>query len=300
MPIDEQTWEFINAVEGFYPADAAEFTVSEQREFYDKLCAHFRKPRPDVVLVKDQNIETGTVSIPVRLYSHKEREASAFALYFHGGGFVVGGLESHDDVCAEICARTGNDVLAVDYRLAPEHLHPSAFDDCLAAFNWVTSQTELPIILSGDSAGGNLAAAVSHHLKGRADQAQRQVLIYPALQEPNDQGSYETYANAPLLTTQDMEYYHKLRLRPNEDETATAINPLNDRDYTGLPETYLFAAGCDPLSDDAVIYHKRVLAAGVNSTLYFEEGLVHGYLRARNSVAKAQASFDRIVACFDL
>ncbi|MBN9250220.1 MAG: alpha/beta hydrolase, partial [Mesorhizobium sp.] len=154
--IDAETWAFIERTNAFYPEDTGERTVAEPRAIYDRMCREFHAGYPDGVAAQTSSIPTPTHDIPIRIYRAGEPGA-AVVIYFHGGGFILGGLESHDDVCAELCARTGFEVVSVDYRLAPEHVHPAHFDDAMSAFEWAAATYACPILLCGDSAGGNLA-----------------------------------------------------------------------------------------------------------------------------------------------
>ena len=287
--IDAPTWAFIAQTNAACPADATNLDIAGQRRVYDAMCAVFRQPRPQGVTVTDEN----RGGVPTRRY---EVGPSAVSIvYFHGGGFVVGGLDSHDDVCAEACAATGLRVVSVDYRLVPEHLHPAAFDDALSATKAVAAAFG-PVILAGDSAGGALASSVAHALRGGDMRVLGQVLIYPGLGGPMQGGSSVAHAEAPMLTTQDVHFYRRLRHGrddPAPDATAAA---LQDTDFTGLPPTAIFAAECDPLCDDARLYRDRIRAAGGVAEATVEAGLVHGYLRARHSVPRARASFTRITA----
>ena len=273
---------FIEAGEAFYPADAVDFTMAEQREFYDKYCTHFRKPRP--VLVQVQDFKVGDV--PCRRYTPVKPKAKL--LYLHGGGYVLGGLESHDDICAELAEAAQVEVTAVQYRLAPEHPFPAAFDDC-----WAVLQTLGPCIVAGDSAGGNLSAALclkSRDVKGPKIIAQ--VLIYPGLDGDVTKGSYITKANAPGLTTADTLYYRKIYAgHPNK-----YAGPLQETDYRNLPPAFIVAAGQDPLHDDAAEYAQRLIAAGGKAELREEPLLFHAYLRARHMSKPAAESFAAIVA----
>ncbi len=282
--IDGPTWAFINATNASYPDDTASLTITDQRRIYDAMCAVFRQPRPSGLTVEDQTI----AGVSCRIYGV---ESKSSVIYLHGGGFVVGGLHSHDDVCAEIAARTGLRVISVDYRLSPDHKHPAALDDAVA----VARATPGPILLVGDSAGGNLCAAVAHTLRGDA-RLLGQVLIYPGLGGDRAKGSYLTHAHAPMLTAADVEFYAGIRFDgpvPARDETSS---PLQATDFTGLPPTFALGAECDPLCDDAHAYATAIRAAGGRAHAITEAGLVHGYLRARHSVPRAAASFDRIIA----
>ncbi|NUB45116.1 alpha/beta hydrolase [Fertoebacter nigrum] len=279
--IDAETWPFIRATEACYPPDAVGLSVDDQRRVYDRMCRAFHRGHPPGVAVQDGR----RAGVPVRNYTFGPPAATL--VYLHGGGFVVGGLDSHDDVCAEICAATGLHVISADYRLVPEHRHPAAYDDALA----VARAVEGPLLLAGDSAGGALAASVAHALRGRVA---GMVLIYPGLGGDRNRGSYLTHAAAPMLTRDDVLYYAALRHdgpEPADDVTAAA---LAARDFTALPPTVIISAECDPLADDGRDYRDAILAAGGRAAWICEPGLVHGYLRARHSVARARDSFSRI------
>jgi len=222
-------------------------------------------------------------------------QPAATVLYIHGGGFILGGLDSHDDVCADFCARTGFEVVSVDYRLAPEHLHPAAFDDALHAFEWAAKTYDRPVLLCGDSAGGNLCAAVAHATRGHAKRPIGQVLIYPGLGGDRSRGSYVTHAQAPMLTMRDLEFYKHIRTGGHDRSGDATLAPLADTDFARLPPTVLITAQCDPLSSDGETYRDRIIAAGGRATWVEEPGLVHGYLRARHTVGRARESFTRIV-----
>lgn len=282
--IDAPTWAFIAAAAAAYPDDTAARSIAEQRRIYDAMCASFHRPYPPDVTATDQSI----AGVACRIYSG----ATPAVIYFHGGGFVVGGLESHDAICADLAGATGLRVISVDYRLSPEHLHPAAYDDALAVTRAVIA--EGPVLLAGDSAGGNLAAAVSHAL--RAGPILGQVLIYPGLGGRTDSESCLHHAHAPMLSRDDVLYYHDIRhpgAAPEGDATAA---PLQDSDFTRLPPTLAISAECDPLADDARLYVEALLAAGSPAQWVQEPGLVHGYLRARHTVPRAAASFARIAA----
>lgn len=286
--IDAETWDFIRRSEASYPPDTARLSIADQRAIYDALCREFHRGYPPGITAEDRPFG----GVPSRLYPGK----GGTVVYFHGGGFVVGGLHSHDDICAEICARTGLTVVSVDYRLCPEHPHPAAYLDALAATRAIADECPAPLLLAGDSAGGNLAASVAQAIgrKGAFGIA-GMVLIYPGLGGDKDVGSYLTHSNAPMLTRDDVLFYSSIRHgdapAPSPDPTFA---PLSDSDFSDLPPTLAIAAECDPLADDATHYAARLTAAGVQARAIVEPGLVHGYLRARATVPRAAASFDRI------
>lgn len=288
--IDAETWAFIRETERWYPPETATFTVAQQREVYNAMCAAFRKGYPEGVTAEDRALG----GVPCRLY--RGPEAAATLVYFHGGGFIVGGLDSHDDVCAELCKGAGLHVVSADYRLVPEHRHPAAYDDALAVARATLAAFPGPLLLAGDSAGGTLAAAVAWALRGEPRLA-GQILIYPGLGGDPNRGSYLTHAQAPMLTRDDVLYYHRERYEGGEeppDDPSAA--PLWAPSFAGLPPTVAVSAECDPLADDARAYVALAQAEGVTAHWILEPGLVHGYLRARHSVTRARDSFARITA----
>lgn len=293
--IDAETWAFIERTNAFYPSDAVDQTIEDHRRVYDAMCEGFRTPYPEGVTAETTAIETPTHRIPIRIYRTIAPEAAAMVLYFHGGGFVLGGLESHDSICADIAHRTGYEVVSVDYRLAPEHLHPAGFDDAMSAFEWAATAYTRAIVLVGDSAGANLAAAVSHATRGHNRKPAGQVLIYPGLGGDSRRGSYVEHAEAPMLSVKDITAYRGIRTGGADSTGDITQWPLADADFANLPPTVLITAECDPLSSDGEAYAAHVAAASGLAFWHEEKGLVHGYLRARHTVARARSSFTRIV-----
>ncbi|MER9442605.1 alpha/beta hydrolase [Mesorhizobium sp. M0340] len=302
--LDPELWAYIDRVNEWYPPEIVYMPIDRQWAVYDAMCRAFREPYPPGVKASDSSV--GDRAIPVRRYHMAGTAPQAMVVYYHGGGFVLGGLDSHDDICAEICAGTGFAVLSADYRLAPEHLHPAAFEDALAVFEWAAATTGLPIVLCGESAGGNLAAAVAQATRRHPRRAIGQVLIYPEL--GGDEldgpeldgkartGSYIEHAEAPLLTLRDVEFYRHIRAAKGQSPDDPTFSPLNDSDFSGLPPTVIVTAQCDPLSSDGQTYRDRILAAGGKAWWREEPRLVHSFLRARKTVPRASEAFDRIVA----
>lgn len=282
--IDAPTWAFIARTNACYPADTAAHSIADQRRIYDAMARSFHRGYPPGMIARDEII----ASVPCRIYPGLR----PVVLYLHGGGFVVGGLHSHDDVCAEICARTGLQVVAADYRLAPEHPHPAAYEDTLAVARAIA--TAGPYLLVGDSAGAGLAASVAHALRHSDTSPLGMVLIYPGLGGSSNRGSYLVHADAPMLTRDDVLLYSKLRGSDADAKDPTA-SALHDTDFANLPPTTVFSAECDPLADDGRDYCNLITAAGGHAIWHLERGLVHGYLRARHSVPRAAHSFDRII-----
>jgi len=293
--LDPALWAYIDSVNAWYPPEVIGLPIDKQRAVYDRMCRAFHQGRPPGVKASDGLVDASGHGIPIRHYQPAGKAARAMVLYFHGGGFILGGLDSHDDICAEICAGTGFDVLSVDYRLAPEHVHPAAFDDAMAAFAWAAT-SGLPLVLCGESAGGNLAAAVAQATRQHIRAAIGQVLIYPGLGGDEAAGSYVEHAEAPLLSVGDIAFYRDVRSAKRQSPDDPTFSPLRDNDFSGLPPTVIITAECDPLSSDGETYRDRIVAAGGKAWWHEEKRLVHSFLRARTTVPAAAEAFARIIA----
>ena len=293
--LDPALWAYIDSVNAWYPPEIIGLPIDKQRAVYDRMCRAFHQGRPPGVKASDGLVAASGHGIPIRHYQPAGKAARAMVLYFHGGGFILGDLDSHDDICAEICAGTGFDVVSVDYRLAPEHVHPAAFDDAMAAFAWAAT-SGLPLVLCGESAGGNLAAAVAQATRQHIRASIGQVLIYPGLGGDEAAGSYVEHAEAPLLSVSDIAFYRNVRSAKRQSPDDPTFSPLRDRDFSGLPPTVIITGECDPLSSDGETYRDRIVAAGGKAWWHEEKRLVHSFLRARTTVPAAAEAFARIIA----
>jgi acetyl esterase len=279
---DEGIRRFLAEGEKLYPADAVNFTMAQQREFYNKFCAHFDYPHPAGIAIHDFKVS----EISCRIYTPKSPTSKL--LYLHGGGYVVGGIASHDSICAEIADQAQVEVTAVEYRLAPEHPFPAAFDDCWAVLNHLGS-----CIVAGDSAGGNMTAALC--LKSRdvsGPKIKAQILIYPGLGGDMTKGSYITQANAPGLTTKDVMFYRDTY----NGSPHKYAEPLHETNYANLPPAFMVAACLDPLHDDCADYAAELKAAGIEAEVRDEPLLIHAFLRARHMSEPAKQSFAAVIA----
>jgi acetyl esterase len=290
--LDPEVIAFIDDYVGVSSLSTAT-SVAQQRSDYDAVVRHFCYPRPAGLDTRDEVVEGRHGMIPLRHYRYRQGNREALVMFIHGGGFILGSLDSHDDICAEFCANTGYDLVSIDYRLSPEHFHPTHLDDVEDAFNACRHEH---IILVGASAGGTLAAALCHRLRASRHKPAGQVLIYPALGgDCFDLASYRVYANAPLLSTEDILFYRGVRCATDELPTKDAeFYPLLADDFSAIPATIAFSADVDPLRDDARLYVEKLQAANVSAQWINEVGLVHDYLRARQVSAVAGAAFSRI------
>ena len=298
--IDGEIQRFIDETNDFYPADAVNFSIPEQRRWYNKLCEAFSQPRPDEVTAEDHILSLPGRQIGLRHYHHKDGREDAVILFLHGGGFILGGLESHDDSCNEICATTGLDIVAVDYRLCPEYRHPAAYEDALAAFDHLILKGR-PVILVGDSAGGTLCASLARARSAHSGgNLLGQVLIYPSLGADLDTPSMKAQTDAPGLTREDIKYYMKMRAGDDIPEADPSFLPMAANTFAGLPPSALFAAEIDPLCDDCAIYAGKLRSEGIPVHDQVDLGLIHGHLRARRMSEKAAKSFSDICRAITL
>ena len=227
-------------------------------------------------------------TIPARFYAPANLAAGAPApllVYFHGGGWVIGDLDTHDDACRFLAAGAGVAVLSIDYRLAPEHPFPAPLEDAWAGFAWALGNaTELGvdparIAVGGDSAGANLAAVVSLLARaGGGAMPAMQLLIYPPTDAAASLPSRQLFAEGFLLTKGDMEAFERAYLPPGTDAADPRVSILLAPDLRGLPPAYVATAGFDPLRDEAEAYALRMRDAGVRVALRRHPGLVHSFV----------------------
>ncbi|MBB2683862.1 MULTISPECIES: alpha/beta hydrolase [Rhizobium] len=287
VPTEKGILQFLAICDAFYPPDAIEASIEQQRHWYDALCARFDRPLPPDMIFADGMVQR----IPIRRYRPRKIVTRTILLYLHGGGFVVGSLESHHAICAEIADFAGAELVSVDYRLAPEYRWPAQTDDGFAVLKHLLSAGS-KVVLIGDSAGGNLAAGLA--LRARNEELSGvvgQVLIYPALGGDLAAGSYVEMAAAPGLTTADVTYYRTILQAP--DNSAIA-EPLQAPSLAGLPPAFITVAHFDPLRDDGRQYAARLAAEGIVVSFREEPQMVHAWLRARHMSDGAKDGFRAI------
>jgi acetyl esterase len=225
-------------------------------------------------------------SMPARLYSSAEPGPRTLLLYLHGGGFVVGDLDTHDAPCRMLCRHAGVDVLAVEYRKAPEHPFPAYVDDARAAFAWASSEFDR-VAVGGDSAGGNLAATIAIE----CDPALA-LLIYPAVDAMEVRRSRELFGEGFFLTDELMEWYSGHFLPEGSDATDPLRSPILSPDLAKSAPALVITAGFDPLRDEGEAYAEALQAAGVPVLTRRFPGLFHGFI---NSIGASPSSHDALV-----
>ena len=245
------------------------------------------RPTVPMARVEDLEIPGPAGALPARLYVPPTPSEGPLPLlvYFHGGGWVIGDLETHDSPCRFLAAHSGAGVLAVDYRLAPEHPFPAAAEDAFAAYAWARENAArlgadpARIAVGGDSAGGNLAAGVCLEARDEgAPPPAMQLLIYPVTDTGRELPSRQTLGEGFLLTRRDMAYYEDRYLPAGSDRNDPRVAVLQAGDLAGLPPAYVAVAGFDPLRDEGVAYAERLRETGVPTALRLHPGLVHTFV----------------------
>jgi acetyl esterase len=280
MPLDPQTEALIASAAGGKPVE--QMTVQEMRDALEQRVAVTGGQPEPVAQVINTDVPGPGGAIAVRIYVPDSAESPKPALvYFHGGGWVRGSLETHDILCRSLANGGGCVVVSVDYRMAPEHLFPAAVEDCEAATRWVLENaTQLGVdpkrvAVGGDSAGGNLAAVVSLALRAALV---RQVLLYPVTDRNFDTQSYIDNADGYMLTREAMRYYWRT-YQPDESlGDDPRASPLRAHYLAGVPAALVITAEYDPLRDEGRAYAERLKAAGVATVHSEYAGTVHGFI----------------------
>jgi acetyl esterase len=256
-------------------------------------------PALPMARVEEMTIPGPAREIPARLYVAlgAPRPPQPLLVYFHGGGWVIGDLDTHDGACRFLAEHSGCRVLSVDYRLAPEHPFPAPGEDCFAAFSWAAEHaTELGadparIAVAGDSAGGNMAAVVCLMARGGGGpRPAMQLLLYPATDAVGGQASRETFAKGFLLTRNDMEWFEAHYLPNGVEADDPRVSIMRAADVSNLPPAYVVTAGFDPLRDEGEVYATRMREAGVQVALRRQSSLIHGFVNLTAICPSARAA----------
>ncbi|MFN2556659.1 MAG: alpha/beta hydrolase [Nitriliruptorales bacterium] len=280
-----------------------EMSPTEAREAHAEQTEALVGAGPEVGEVRNHKIPTAAGLLQVRTYRPEGAGPFPVVVYLHGGGWLVGTLDSYDALCRHLALRTDCLVVSVAYRRAPEHHHPAAFEDAYTATCWAHEHAASfdgdprSLGIAGDSAGGHLAALAAVRAHERDHPALRfQVLIYPALDPTMGSESINEFAEGYHLTREELRWCWNRYLGSGEWELSE-VTPLHRARLDGLPPTLLIVAGHDPLRDEGVSYATRLAAAGVFTRLRIYEGMIHGFLRFLRVLDAAHDALDD-VACF--
>jgi acetyl esterase len=296
MPLDPQAQTLLDQFNALGGQPLSSMSVADARRAMMVLSSMRGEP-PPIRSVVDRRVAGPAGEIPVRIYTPAGTAPLPLLVYFHGGGWVLGGIETHDGTCRELANDAGCVVVSVDYRLAPEHKFPAAAEDCYAAAQWAAAHAaELGadarrLAVGGDSAGGNLAAVVSQMARDRgAPAVVFQLLIYPATAAAFDTPSYHDNAEGYLLTTADMRWFWGHYLNGPADAANPYASPLRAPRLGGLPPALVITAEFDPLRDEGEQYAHRLEEAGVPARLTRYDGMIHGFFGMTHLMDKAKAA----------
>ena len=275
-------------------------SYTDARKYYRERRA-ITQPEPgQVAEVRELAAEGPRGPIPMRAYRPLGSSPEAVLpvlVYYHGGGWTIGDLDTHDVLCRELCNGSGAVVVAVDYRMGPEHRFPAAVDDCTAATAWVHAQADelgvdrSRLAVGGDSAGGNLAAVIAIAARDSgAFPIAYQLLIYPATDMRRGHPSHTTNGSGYLLTTETIAYYHDHYITDAAHDLDWRASPLLHPDLSNLPPALVLTAGFDPLRDEALEYANRLAAAGNRATYVCFDRQIHGFITMGKVIDEANTA----------
>jgi acetyl esterase len=303
MPLHTEAQQLLAALDAAGLPPFEHMTVPQAREaakgFIDL------QGEPEEIVTDDRRVPGPAGDIPSRIYTPGGDGPKPVIMYFHGGGWVIGDLDVCDNPVRRIANRTGAVVVSVDYRLAPEHVYPAGFDDCYAATEWVAKHAaELGgdparVATCGDSAGGNLAAAVA--LAARDRQGPRlaaQLLIYPVTNFDFTTRSYEQNGEGYLLTKGSMVWFWAHYLGPQDLGKDAFACPARADDLVGLPPAFVATAEFDPLRDEGEAYAANLRAAGVDVTAKRYDGMLHGFAWTLGATPSGAVLIDDLATAF--
>lgn len=286
MPLHAQSQAFLDSLIASDVPSWDQLPPDVSRNIFDGLTDLFGEG-PQLPSVTDRLIND---RIPVRVFRSSTSEPRPVVVYFHGGGWVVGSLDSHDAFCRRIAAESNCNVVAVDYRRAPEHPYPAAFDDCYEVTEYVAHQPDQfgaapgDLAVAGDSAGGNLAAAVC--IKAREEQGPAislQLLIYPIIDHSLETLSYEDFAEGFGLTRDVMKWFWQQYVPGELPLNDAYLTPARAARLSGLPNAHIITAEYDVLRDEGESYAARLSKSGVTTTSRRYDGMLHGFVHFWNA-----------------
>lgn len=300
MPLDPQVKKILEEAEELGLPAYQDLSPAEARNQMLDLAPPV-DPLLSVKRVEDRSIPGPDGEIPIRLYYPAGDAPFATLVYFHGGGWVIGDLDTHHGFCHALAKTSGCLVVAVDYRLAPEHRYPAAVEDAYAATQWIAENSELiqadpdRFAVCGDSAGGHLAAVVSLMARDRkGPRIDLQILIYPITDCSFDTPSYEENREGYMLTRDLMKWFWNHFINDESEADDPYASPLRARNFSNLPPALILTAEYDPLRDEGEAYGKKLQEAGVNVTLSRYPGMIHAFIRMTAQLDKANEALGEV------
>jgi len=300
--INPQLAPFLSAWTEKWSALPAGASPADRRKRFEVIAAEMRLPTPeDVDCDAEHWIDSSAGPVRVRVFRHSSGGVQPCLIYMHGGAWMQGSPETHWDITSRIAAWNRQTVISVDYALAPEHPFPAAIDQCNAVARWTHANAATlgidpaRIAVGGDSAGGNLAAALALDLRGSEIALTAQMLVYPACDFDQSRPSYTENAEAPLLQVRGMDTVNAM-YAPDTTQLHTnpRVAPLVAATHAGLPPAFIAVAQNDPLRDSGLAYAEALKAAGVPVETDMGQGLIHGYLRAMHWCEASRDSLKRM------
>jgi acetyl esterase len=298
MPLDPQAKALLDQIRAMGAPELHTLSVADARQALVNLAAMQGPPQP-IARVEDRTIPAPAGAIPVRIYTPEARGPLPLLVYFHGGGWVLGSLDTTDGICRALANGAGCVVVSVDYRLAPEHRFPAAADDALHATQWAAAYATSiggdpkRIAIAGDSAGGNLTAVVAQMARDRGKPALAfQLLIYPVTDANFETRSYRDNGTDYLLTRDAMQWFWNHYVPTPADRTNPYAAPLRASSLAGLPPALVITAEFDPLRDEGEAYAACMRDAGVPVTLTRYHGMVHGFFGMAAVLDQARRAID--------
>ncbi|MEN6498719.1 MAG: alpha/beta hydrolase [Thermoguttaceae bacterium] len=300
MALDPQVQTFLEELQRLGAAPFHKLSPTEARKVAVNGAKVLEPPQP-VAKIENRRVPGHGGWIPIRIYTPEGSTPLPMFVYYHGGGWVVGDVETHESLCTAIANAAGCIVVSVDYRLAPEHKFPAAVDDAYAAARWVADNAASfggdpeRMAVGGDSAGGNLAAVVALMARDRGMfQLAFQVLIYPVTDHNFNTPSYLENAEGYLLSREDMRWFWDHYLAHTDDGDHPYASPLRACDLSRLPPALVITAEYDPLRDEGEAYAARLRNAGVAVKLSRYQGLIHAFIRHTERFDKAREAIGEV------
>lgn len=300
MPLDPQAAALLARVRAAGHPEYWQMTPQEARDEHNRRAGVLGIPPAAVFDVDNRRIPGPASDIPLRIYTPREAATPLPVLvYLHGGGHVIGSLDSYDAICRQLALESDCIVISVDYRLAPEHKFPAGVDDAFAALNWVGRHSAefggdaKRVAIGGDSAGANLAAVGAILARDGGPQLRFQLLVYPRTAPDEDLPSHHEFAEDHLLTRRSILWFHDHYRGSDTDRQDFRYAPLIHPDLSRLPPALVIVGECDPLRDDGIAYARRLQADGTPTELALYEGMIHPFFSLGGALDAARHALTR-------